>query len=116
MKNKNNSSKKEIITEEMTPSTIGLVQAVGIVAYCALISGFFWLMEEISVKPPQILASTLILLLLVFSAAVCGLIVFGYPAYLALNKKDFRKPVLILGYTFIFSLAIIGIILLFIML
>lgn len=113
---KDNPKKKEIIPEEMTPSTIGLIQALLVVVYCAFISGFFWLMEEMSLQPPRILVSTLMLLLLVFSAAVCGLLVFGYPAYLALNKKDFRKSVLILGYTFIFFLAIIGIILLFIML
>ena len=112
----NTKSDKPVEVEEMSNSTIGFLQAVLVVIYCVVISGFFWLMEEQGIHPPRILVSMLMLLLLVFSVAVSGVLVFGYPTYIALNKKDFKKSLAILGYTFLFFILIIVLILLFILL
>jgi len=87
---------------------IGLLQAAGVTAYCALIGGFFWLMDKISLNPGFV-GIFLMLTLFVFSAVVCGLIVFGYPAYLALNKK-IKEALSVLTYTLAYSLLIILII------
>lgn len=107
----NNRNKNLVNFSKTKDSTIGLVQALGVGVYCGLVSGFMWLMEEMSIKPPRILTATLMLILLVFSVAISGLLVFGYPVYLALNNQ-IKKALVILGYTFLYSIAIILIILL----
>jgi len=84
---------------------VGLVQAVGVAVYCALVGGFFFWMEEIAAKP-GFLGIFLMLVLLVFSAAVTGSIVFGYPAYLAWNRKV-KEALSVLAYTLTYSLLII---------
>lgn len=110
-----NDKKKRLIKLERTrASSVGLLQAIGVVIYCGLVSALFWFMEEISIKPPRILTATFMLFLLVFSAAITGLLVFGYPVYLGLNK-EIKRALLILGYTFLYSVAIILIILLLIL-
>ncbi len=90
-------------------SLIGLLQALGVTAYCFLISGFFWAMEKIAITPPNFLIAALMLTILVFSAAVTGAIVFGYPAYLALNGK-IKDGISIFAYTLLYCLGIIAII------
>ncbi len=101
---------KTINLEKISPRVVGMIQSAGAAIYCGLISGFFWLMEKISVKSPQILTATLMLFLLVFSAAVTGLLIFGYPIYLGF-KGQIKRALAILGYTFLCSIAIILIIL-----
>jgi len=71
------------------------------------------MMEKIIFEPTKILGITTILFLLVFSAAVTGLLVFGYPALLALNQK-IKEALTILAYTFLYSLLIIFLVLFFI--
>lgn len=66
---------------------IGFLQALGIIIYCFLIAGLFRLLEKFLPASPVFLGSSLILALLVFSAAVTGSIVFGYSAYLAFKKE-----------------------------
>lgn len=61
---------------------------------------------QIFFAPPRFLGSLLILVLLVFSAAVTGSIVFGYPAYLALNKR-IKEALSILAFTLLYCLIII---------
>ncbi len=87
------------------PSLIGFLQALGVTLYSVLIGCFFYFMSEISARP-GLLGVVLMLLLLVFSAAVTGSIVFGYPAFLALNK-NIREALKILAYTLLYSLGII---------
>lgn len=95
--------------KKLNPSTIGFLQALGVVIYCALVVGILNLFGKIFFAPPGFWGSLLILVLLVFSAAVSGSIVFGYPAYLALNKK-IKEALSILAYTLLYSLIIIIII------
>lgn len=47
------------------------------------------------------------LTLLVFSAAVSGSIVFGYPAYLTLVKNKIKEALTILAFTLLYTLGII---------
>ena len=62
-------------------------------------------MSETSLQPGY-LGVFLMLVLLVFSAAVSGSLVFGLPAYLAFNKK-IKEAITLLGYTLFFSFLII---------
>jgi len=83
-------------------SLIGLLQALGIVAYCALISGLFWFLGKFMPQPSsQFMVMAFILVLLVFSAAVTGAIVFAYPAILALDKK-FKQALMVFAYTLLY--------------
>lgn len=95
--------------KKIHPALVGLLQALGVTVYCGLVSVFFWGMEKIFAEPPGVIAWILMLLLLVFSAAVTGLLVFGYPVYLTLNKKV-KEALAVLGYTFLSCLVIILII------
>ena len=91
-------------------SIIGLLQALGVAGYCFLISGFFQLMEKSASKPPVFMTAAFMLMLLVFSVAVIGLTVFGYPAYLALNQK-LKEALSIVAFTLLYLLGIGAIIL-----
>ncbi len=90
-------------------SSIGLLQALGLVAYCSLIAGLIWQLGRLSVTPPGFTGVILWLFLLAFSVACCGLIVFGYPVYLAVNKK-IKEALHVLIYTLLYCLGIIAII------
>ncbi len=91
--------------KKINPSLFGLYQALGVTFYCALIGGFFILMQRFNFTPPEYVAITLMLVLLVFSAAICGLLVFGYPVFLVLNKKK-NDALALLGYTFLYLIII----------
>ena len=92
---------------------IAFFQALAVIIYCGLVASFFWYMDKVSIAPPGFSGISLMLFLLVFSAAVTGFLVFGYPAYLALHNR-IKQALTVLGYTFLFSLLIIVILLLFI--
>lgn len=91
------------------PYLIGLYQALGVVVYAFLISNLFFFLERIAVAPPSYLGFTLILVLLIFSAAITGSIIFGYPVYLAFNKET-KQALSVLGFTLLYGLGLIGII------
>jgi len=74
------------------------------IAYCALAGGFFWLANNFLAAPSGFLASVLMLVFLVFSVAVSGVIVFGYPAHLALNQR-FKDALSLLIYTLLYILG-----------
>jgi hypothetical protein len=92
--------------EKEKPSNIGLCQALAVSAYCALIALFFKFMSE-AIPKPGFWGFFLMLVLFVFSAAVTGSLVFGYPAYLALVKNKVKEALNILAFTIGFFLAII---------
>ena len=93
--------------KKFNPSTIGLLQALGVVVYCGLIAGMLNLFGKTITAPVGFFGSVLMLVLLVFSAAVTGSIVFGYPAYLFLKNKQVKEALLILVYTLLYCLAFI---------
>lgn len=87
---------------------IGLLQASAVIIYCLFIAGLLNLFGNVFTAPAGLLGSVFIyLVLLVFSAAVTGSIVFGYPAYLFLKTKQAKKSLLILSYTLLYCLAFI---------
>ena len=95
--------------KKLSPSLIGLAQAIGVFVYCLLISLFFKFMESASIEPPQLFGIMVMLALLVVSAAITGLLVFGIPVYFVINK-EVKKALIILGYTFLYILLVILII------
>lgn len=96
------------------PAIIGLKQALGVAIYCGLVSAFFRMMEQADAKVDNFVMATVMLLILVFSAAITGALVFGYPVYLIINK-EVKKGLAVLGHTFLFLLLIIIIVLLFLL-
>jgi len=96
--------------KKMSPNLIGLFQALGVSIYCSLIVGLINLLEKTDVRPPDYIAGIFMLLLLVISASITGLLVFGYPAILALDK-DIKRALQIVGYTLLYSVLVFIIIL-----
>jgi hypothetical protein len=92
--------------KNLSPNTIGLLQAIGIILYCALIASFFNFLEKTQAKPPAMLGFIVILFLLVVSATITGLMVFGYPVVLALDKK-ITRALQVIAYTLLYSVLII---------
>lgn len=96
--------------KKLSPNIVGLLQALAVAIYCSLIVGLINFIEKSGVKPPEVLIGMVMLLLLVISATVAGILVFGYPAVLALDK-DIKKALAILGYTLLYAILIFVIIL-----
>ena len=99
--------------KKLNPSLIGLLQALGVIIYCILISGLLQFVGGTTIQPPVFFTSVVILALLVFSAAVTGSIVFGYPAYLVLNKK-IKQALSVLAFTLLYCLGIVIVIIILI--
>jgi hypothetical protein len=78
---------------------IGLLQAIGIVAYISLIGLFFWQAENWFGQDKEFFAPVLMLTLLSTSALICALITLAYPAVLALKKNQPVKALKIIGFT-----------------
>lgn len=92
--------------EKQSASTIGLLQAIGVTLYCGLIATFFSIMTKAASKP-GFFGFFLILILFVFSAAITGTLVFGFPGYLAVIKNKIKEAMSILAFTLLYTLAII---------
>jgi hypothetical protein len=91
---------------------VAFLQALGVVAYIALIATIFsqgerWFGNQ---PDPQFLAPLLMLTLLSTSAMICGLIVFAYPVKLYLKTKKYEQPLKIVlmtaAWLAVFSLVI----------
>jgi len=101
---------------KMSPAQVGLMQAIGVGIYCSLIAFFLWSMgNSVEHAVPEFLAGVIMLFLLVFSVAICGILVFGYPVYL-LIQKDTRRALSILGYHLLYAIIILIIFLLIVLL
>ena len=77
---------------------VGLCQALLVSLYCGLVAIFFNFVVQ-ALPEPGFYGFFLILTLLVFSAAVTGSLVFGYPVYLAVVNKKAKEADAILAYT-----------------
>jgi len=66
----------------------GLVQALGIVAYCSMVGLFFWKGDEIFGKMSNYFGPVAFLLLLSVSILICALIVFYKPYILFFDNKS----------------------------
>jgi len=78
----------------------GFLQSFTVVVYILLVASFIRFAERFSFSD-QTANIVFTLSLLVFSAAVCGSIIFGYPVFLALSKKP-KDALQVLGYTLLF--------------
>lgn len=95
---------------KLKPFFVGLLQAIGVIVYCVLIALLFNSLGKASVQESiGFIGSAMMLVLLVFSAGATGTIVFGYPAYLFFKQQKVKEPLLILLFTSICCLAILGI-------
>ena len=93
----------------------GIGGGVAEIIYILLIALLFSNLEKLLPTPPAMFGFFFFLLLFVFSAAVSGFLVLGYPIYLALQKR-FHEAImtlvatllsLFLGFIIIFGLIII---------
>ena len=83
---------------------IGFLQALGVVIYCGLVAGLLNLFSKTFSEPVGFFGSVFMLVLVVFSAAITGYIVFGYPTIIVLREKKVKEALFVLGYTLIFCL------------
>ena len=82
----------------------GMAEAV----YVFLVASVITVLDKVMAPPPTGLVGPMfVLLLLVFSAGVSGILVFGYPAFLALQNR-FSEG-LMTALTTLVTIAIIGI-------
>lgn len=96
---------EKLLNGQVSPALVGLLQAAGVAIYCAAVGAFMFYMERGNVEPGYF-GVLLILVLLVFSAAVTGSLIFALPVYLAMNQK-IKQSLSILAYTLLFSFVII---------
>lgn len=78
---------KRINLDKYKSSSLGMIQAVIVVAYIVIFAFFVMSAESIIPNPPQILAMTFALIAFVFSALVCGTAMLGYPVTLIIRGK-----------------------------
>jgi len=83
-----------------------LLHALGVLAYIVAIGLFIQALNTILPGPDGFGTIIPVLLLLVFSAAVMAILVFGRPVYLFLNGMK-TESIYFLGYTMIWLLIII---------
>lgn len=89
--------------KKISPILIGLVQAVLVLIYVVLVSQFLMATTDIVSRSNDLMVGMFMLLLLVFSAGIAGFLVFGYFAYLLIDK-EIKRALAVLGYTFLFLL------------
>lgn len=88
---------------------IGLLQALLVTVYCASLAAFINYLTRLFPKdPPGLYGFFLMMLILVFSAATTGSLVFGYPTYLGLVQKKIKEALQILAFTLLSALVIIA--------
>ena len=91
----------------MSPALVGFLQAISVTSYCFLIATFVWAMgNNFEHNAPEFLVGSIMLSLLVFSAAVCGILVFAYPAYLFI-QKEIKRALSILAYHLLYTIIIL---------
>ncbi|KKR48203.1 MAG: hypothetical protein UT86_C0012G0006 [Candidatus Magasanikbacteria bacterium GW2011_GWC2_40_17] len=92
--------------KKLSANSSGLLLALLMAIYCALVAWFMRGMEQSSNDQPMILNMMLVLLTLVFSAAISGTLVFGYPVYLLIHH-DTKRALSVLGFTLLYALLIL---------
>jgi len=74
------------------------LQALGAALYVVIIAAVMYGLDSVETVPSIYLSMITVLLLLVFSAAVTGSLIFAYPAVLAVRKK-IKQAFWVLGST-----------------
>lgn len=85
----------------------GFLGGVSEAAYVFLVVSLMTILEKTPPPKQNFITGFLVLMLLVFSAAVSAILVFGYPAYLAFQKR-FAEALMTAATTLV-TLAIIGV-------
>ncbi len=96
--------------KKITPARAAFLQVFGVAVYCLFISRLFDLLNHISGPDEEgsmVVRAAFMLILLVFSAAVTGALVFGYPVWLAMNKK-IKEALSVLGFTALYFLVLLA--------
>lgn len=94
--------------------TFGFLSGLGVVIYCASVALLMTFLEnKLSEMGGGTFPIIIMLILLVFSAAISGSLVFGYPAYLFI-KKEFRSAIYTLA-TSLVTIIFFGVLALIIM-
>ncbi len=92
----------------------GIRGAMAEIFYCLLIILFFYLVDRCSIiQPSSLIWAFIMLVLLVFSVALSGIFIFGYPSYLVLQQKRYLDA---LATAFITLATLVILIFLFILL
>ena len=78
------------VVKKVGAVTAGFLQAFGISSYICAVAYFMWNGEKWFGKADNFITPILVLTLLSVSALICGLLVFGYPYMLWLDKKPKR--------------------------
>ena len=88
--------------KKINPILIGLFQAVLVFVYVTLISQFVTSISDVGGPADnELVIGMFMLLLLVFSAGITGILVFGYFAYLLIDK-EVKRALTVIGFTFLF--------------
>lgn len=101
----------EALTQKK-PALLGLVQSACGLAYITIIATFLQSTQHWNIDVPEFVIAIVMLTLLVISATLMGLFFLGVPIYLVL-KGNWSKALKIVGFTLLFSVAFIGIMLVF---
>lgn len=101
--------------KNLKPLNLGLLQAVAVLVYCLLVGLLFMSLDSLfGTAEAPILGITFMLILCVFSVAIMGLVVFGYPLYFAIHQ-EVTRALKTVAYTVLFSFVwfvILGLIIL----
>lgn len=91
-------------------TTVALAQALGVILYCFLVVQIVFASNgPIFTSLGEQIGPVFFLATLVFSVAIVGLIVFGYPAAIALKGKV-REAVSVIIATFVLGFILVAII------
>ncbi len=91
--------------KKMPLPLVAFFQALFISLYCFAVVNFINWVDKTNFGE-NLYGPLVMLSLLVFSAALCGFLFFGYAIYLLL-EKEIKKALVLLGYTFLFLLLFI---------
>lgn len=95
---------------KLSPAAVGFMQALGVIVYILLLVSVLNVLESATRnEPPEFVAAGFFMLTFVFSALVCGSLVLGYPALLAI-KGNVKRAVMVVawsGLTFAMAVALV---------
>ena len=93
---------------------IGLMQAIAVFVYVLLVSLLMKKLEDVNFVAADFWGPLTVLFLLVVSAAICGVILFAYPAYL-LIEKQIKRALYVCLWTLLFAVIIFAFVMLFLL-
>lgn len=86
----------------------GLLQALGVAAYCGLAGIVFWKGGQWFGNQTNYVGPFMVLTLFSASALVCAFIALGYPAFLIWKKNQPVRALRLIGWTALFLVLIVA--------